>query len=144
MSYQYQTCTYMFYFSKCTQITCSFYKHCVYTHTAPGQREPIGPTPTCFSRPLVKHGDKVPLILFHLSSLTAVIASSKGPPTEMISWRQQTSQLTGYRLRPQLTDDLKHKSVTADQRWVIIYCQKGSFKADFFILYLKKTNSCLT
>ena len=34
---------------------------------------------TCFSLPLVKHGDKVLRILFHLSSLTAVMASSKGP-----------------------------------------------------------------
>lgn len=34
---------------------------------------------TCFSLPLVKHGDIVLRILFHLSSLTTVTPSSKGP-----------------------------------------------------------------
>lgn len=41
----------------------------------------VGSVLTCFSLPLVKHGDKVLRILFHLSSLTAVIASSRGPAT---------------------------------------------------------------
>lgn len=36
-------------------------------------------TPTCFSLPLVKHGDMEVRILFHFSSLTVVIASSKRP-----------------------------------------------------------------
>lgn len=34
---------------------------------------------TCFSLPLVKHGDRVLRTLFHLSSLRLVMASSRGP-----------------------------------------------------------------
>lgn len=44
------------------------------------QRWLVSSVLTCFSLPLVKHGDKVLRILLHLSSLTAVIASSRGPP----------------------------------------------------------------
>lgn len=44
---------------------------------------------TSFSLPLVKHGDSVLRIRFHLSSFTTVIASSRGPPLKAKSWEQR-------------------------------------------------------
>lgn len=49
---------------------------------------------TCFSLPLVKHGDIVLRILFHLSSLTTVTPSSKGPEKRLSCRHKDNKQVS--------------------------------------------------
>lgn len=53
---------------------------------------------TFFSLPLVKHGEIVLRILFHLSSLTTVIPSSKGPEKRLFCRQKQEGTINTWTL----------------------------------------------